>query len=385
MGVKLREKQMKNGQISFYLDIYHNKTRWYEFLNIHIQKNKPCPEDREKRSLAQQIKTKREHELIVEDNGLQDRKKKLTCFVVFFEKYAADRGNNGPYVCMLNNLKKFAGKQPVPFTKVSAIWLKDLERYLLKEVSHNTTIRCMNVLKGSLTEAVRQKIINRNPWLDLSSSQQLKMQDVYRQAFTPEQLQHLSNTFPTQLDRQIKQIYFFSCFSGLRWCDVNQLKWDEILIRTIEGKKHYCLHFEQEKTETIEYLPLSENAIDIIKERQEEATKEENSVYVFSRLREDEGKDEKYHKVKRALKKWAKSAGVEKGKLHFHTGRHSFATNVLESSSEGDLYTVSKLLGHKSIKSTQIYAKVRDKRKLAAVLALPKISFNQPDQPSKAS
>jgi len=49
MSVKLREKQLKNGQISFYLDIYHNKKRWYEFLEIHIQKNKPCPDDKDKK------------------------------------------------------------------------------------------------------------------------------------------------------------------------------------------------------------------------------------------------------------------------------------------------------------------------------------------------
>jgi hypothetical protein len=81
MGVKLREKQLSSGQISFYLDIYHNKTRWYEFLEIHINKNRPSPDDKEKKRLAQEIRTKREHELIVDDNGLQDRKKKLACFV----------------------------------------------------------------------------------------------------------------------------------------------------------------------------------------------------------------------------------------------------------------------------------------------------------------
>ncbi len=62
MGVKLREKQLKSGQISFYLDIYHNKTRWYEFLEIHIHKNRPSPDDKEKKRLGQEIRTRREHE-----------------------------------------------------------------------------------------------------------------------------------------------------------------------------------------------------------------------------------------------------------------------------------------------------------------------------------
>lgn len=49
MSVKLREKQMKNGQISFYLDIYNNKSRWYEFLNIHIPKSRLDDNDKELR------------------------------------------------------------------------------------------------------------------------------------------------------------------------------------------------------------------------------------------------------------------------------------------------------------------------------------------------
>jgi site-specific recombinase XerD len=118
-----------------------------------------------------------------------------------------------------------------------------------------------------------------------------------------------------------------------------------------------------------------EGYVDILKERQIEALLEEKSPYVFPRIKEIDGTKKVYQKVTRDLKKWAKAAEIDPKKLHFHSGRHSFATNVLESSAEGDLYTVSKLLGHKDIGSTQIYAKVRDKRKQAAVKALPKIDF----------
>jgi integrase len=238
----------------------------------------------------------------VEDNGLQNRKKKLASFVDFCETSCKERANNGPYHYLPHNLKLFAGSQPLPFVKITDVWIKDFEKFLLTKVSHNTTIRCMNILKGVLTEAVRRKIINRNPWLDLSGSQLLKMQDIIRQAFTPQQLQNLSDTFPFQLDPQIKQAYFFSCFTGLRWCDVNQLKWDEIIIRKIESRLHYCLHFEQEKTEGIEYLPLSENAIEIIEERKEEAREEEKCPYLFPRMRESPGKNAKYNKMRLAMK-----------------------------------------------------------------------------------
>jgi integrase len=375
MGVKLREKLLRSGQISFYLDIYHNKTRWYEFLDIHIHKNRPNPNDQEKKRLAQEIRVKREHELIVGDNGLNDRKKKLGCFVDFFEDYVKERKSNPLYLGILGRLQKFTGKQPIPFAMLSAAWMKDLERYLLGHVSNNTTLRYLKALNGALNEAVRRKIINRNPWYDVAPNQRLKMQDVFRNAFTIEQLQLLANT-PCKIDKQIKQAYFFSCFTGLRWSDVNPLRWDEIIIKEIDGEKSYYLYFEQEKTEAIEYLPVSENAVDILKERQVEALSEEKSPYVFPRVKETSTAKKIYQRVGRALKIWAKAAEIHPKKLHFHSARHSFATNVLESSAEGDLYTVSKLLGHKDISSTQIYAKVRDRRKQAAVKALPKIDFN---------
>ena len=378
MGVKLREKQLSNGQISFYLDIYHNKARWYEFLDIKIQKNRPSAEDKEKRKLAQEIKTKREHELIVEDNGLQDRKKKMACFIRFFKDYTVEGKRNGMYYSVHKNLQNYMGKEPLSFIRVTPEWLKAFERHLLKKISNNSVVRYMEAISCALNEAVRRKIIHRNPWRDIPSTHKLRMQDIFRKTYTIEELQLLAST-PVNIDKQIKQAYFFSCFSGLRWSDVNPLRWDEIIVKEIQGKKEYYLYFEQEKTEAIEYLPLSDNAIDILKERLKEAEQEEKSPYVFPKIKEkDDGRKTVYCWMHRQLKQWAKAAGIDPKKLHFHTGRHSFATNVLEASNDGDLYTVSKLLGHSNIKATQIYAKVRDKRKQSAVKALPKIDFNLP-------
>jgi integrase len=376
MGVKLREKQLSNGQLSLYLDIYHNKTRWYEFLEIHINKSRPSNDDKEKRRLANEIRAKREHELIVDENGLNNRKKKLACFALFFEDFKKQKNYNSVSEGVLYQLKKFLNKQPLPFTKVTTAWMKEFERHLLKKVSNNTTLAYLIALNAGINEAVRQKIILKNPWHDVPQHQRLRKQETFRSAFTIEQLQHLAN-IPCKLEKQIKLMFFFACFTGLRWSDVNPLRWDEIVIKSIEGEERYFLYFEQEKTEGIEYVPLSGNAIDIIKERKAEAELEAKSPYVFSKMKEIEGTNRKYQRVQRGLKRWAKAAGIDEAKLHFHSGRHTFATNVLESSAEGDLYTVSKLLGHKDIKSTQIYAKVRDKRKHDAVKALPKIDFTK--------
>jgi integrase len=389
MSVKLREKQLSSGQVSFYLDIYHNKARWYEFLNIHINRKKPSNEDKDKRRLAREIRSQREHELIVQDNGLIDKKKKLSNFITYCEKLWDIRYDeneklvsfkNNLYASAVYNMKQYAGKQPLTFTRVTMQWMKEFEKHLLRKVANNTALNYLKVINTALNQAVRDKIIPSNPWHEVPLHQRLKKQEIFRTAFSIEQLQQLSDA-DCNINEQIKQAYFFSCFSGLRWSDVNPLRWDEIIVKEIEEDKkkveRWFMYFEQEKTEGIEYLPLSEQAIDILKERKRKQAEEgDQSPYVFPEIKECEGKHQLVHrKVNYALKKWAKAAGLNPKDIHFHSGRHTFATNTLESSGEADLWTVSKLLGHKSILSTQIYAHVRDKKKAAAVAALPKLKL----------
>ena len=115
MAVKLREKILTNGQVSLYLDIYHNKKRWYEFLNIYVNRKKPTDEDKEKKRLAGEIRAKREHELIVEDNGLIDKRRKMADFISFFESYIGAKTHNCKRSATLYQLREFIGKKSFPF------------------------------------------------------------------------------------------------------------------------------------------------------------------------------------------------------------------------------------------------------------------------------
>lgn len=377
MGVYLREKKLGGGQVSFYLDIYHNKRRWYEFLEIKINKNHPTQQDKEKRRLVQEIRAKRENELIVQDNGLIDKGKRKADFVAWFEKYMTDKKlNYANNEKTLKHLKRFLNGSSLPFASITPDWIKRFSKYLVSKVSHNTAIDYQKNLFTALEDAVRQEIIFVNPFRKIPRHERMKKKPVYRNAFTLEELQHLSDT-ACKINPQYKQAYFFSCFTGLRWSDVNSLRWAEIITKRIDGEEEWFIYFEQEKTEDIEYLPLSEGAVDILKERKNEQKEDkEKSLFVFPLIKEVDEKNGKiYKKVYYQLKQWAKAAGIEQKRMHFHTGRHTFATNVLENSPEGDLWTVSKLLGHKTISATQIYAHVRDSRKKSAVKALPTLNF----------
>lgn len=377
MGVQLREKKMKSGQISYYLDIYHNKKRWYEFLNIHITKNKPADDDKEKKRLANEIRSIRENELIVQENGLVDKAKRKGDFVTWFNSYMTQKKKNyNNNLKTYKHLEKYMEGRPLSFQEITPDWLKDWSNYLMTKVSNNSAIDYNKNLFTALEEAVRKGIIFVNPFRKIPRHERLKLKPVYRNAWTIEELQHLMET-SCKMEPQYKQAYLFSCFSGLRWSDVNPLKWSEIITKKIEGKEEWFIYFEQEKTEDIEYLPLSDGAVDILKERRREQTeKKELSPYVFPKVKEtDELKGKMYKRVWYFLKKWAEVAGYDPKRMHFHTGRHTFATNVLENSVDGDLWTVSKLLGHKSIMATMIYAHVRDSKKKAAVKSLPKLNL----------
>ncbi len=377
MGVQLREKKMKSGQISYYLDIYHNKTRWYEFLNIHISKNKPDTDDKEKKRLAAEIRAKRENELIVKDNGLVNRIKCKGDFVVWFDNYMRERNlNNTHNKSTLKHLKNYLDGKPLPFNTITADWIKGFSKYLLTIVSNNTTGDYLRNLFTALEDAVRAEIILTNPFRKIPRHERLKRKPIFRNAFTMDELQILSDTV-VKIKPQYKQAFLFACFTGLRWSDVNPLRWSEVITKTIDNNEEWFIYFEQEKTEDIEYLPLSDEAVCILKERKEEqAENKEKSMFVFPLVKET---DEKYHsvhkKVSNALKKWAKAAGIDPKRIHFHCARHTFATNILENSPDADLWTVSKLLGHKTISATQIYAHVRDSRKKSAVKGLPRLNM----------
>src|SRR5665213_382416 len=159
MGIYLREKKLEKGKVSFYLDIYHNKTRWYEFLEIKINKSHPTAQDKEMKRLAIEIRSKRESELIVQDNGLVDRNKRKSDFVKWFEQYIKAKNHNTHNAATLSNLKKYLGKRPLPFTAINPQWIKGFTNFLLGKISNNTARCYLMDMFTALEDAVMQEII----------------------------------------------------------------------------------------------------------------------------------------------------------------------------------------------------------------------------------
>ena len=220
----------------------------------------------------------------------------------------------------------------------------------LEKVGRNTASGYFEVFREGLKKAFREGILKDNPAREVTG---IKRTEVKREYLTLEELQKLAST---ECDNEkLKRAFLFACLTGLRWCDIYNLKW--INIEKFNG--NHRLTFTQQKTKGVEFMPLNKQAYDLLGEPGGAEEK------VFSGLKYT---TDAYYR----LQIWGKQAGIDKP-LTFHIARHTFATMQLTLGT--DIYTVSKLLGHRFLKTTQIYAKIVDEKKQEAVNRIPEIKI----------
>jgi integrase len=145
----------------------------------------------------------------------------------------------------------------------------------------------------------------------------------------------------------LKNAFIFSALTGLPWSDIEKLVWSEVQHSEQSG---YYIRFRQKKTKGAETLPISEQAFQLLGERRKPEEKVFEGLYYSA-----------WHNLK--LREWVMKAGITKH-ITFHCARHTYAT--LQITLGTDIYTVSKLLGHRYLKTTEIYAKVIDHKKQEA-------------------
>ena len=250
-------------------------------------------------------------------------------------------------------LKIFAGDH-LPFSKIDNRLAEEFRVFLLSApcggtksgtISRNTASTYFSIFKAAL----KQAFVDGYLTVDLSAKiKGIQEQESRREYLTVEELNTLAAT-PCERD-VLKRAALFSALTGLRHCDIQKLQWKEI---QIDGDQ-VRLNFTQQKTKGVEYMPISEQALQLCGEQGNP------NQLVFEDLPDPSW-------ISRPLKKWIETAGITK-KITFHCFRHSYAT--LQLSSGTDIYTVSKMLGHTNMKTTQIYAKVVDEKKNKAAQAI---------------
>ena len=154
---------------------------------------------------------------------------------------------------------------------------------------------------------------------------------------------------------EIKRAFLFSCLTGLRRSDIEKLTWGEVTV--FNGRTR--LVFQQKKTGGQEYLDITPQAAELLGDRGNAKATD----HVFGNILYPSDTNDN-------LRIWALRAGIDKH-ISFHCGRHTFAVLMLTLGT--DIYTVSKLLGHRELRTTQIYAKIVDSKKQEAVDNIPKI------------
>lgn len=357
--VFLREKKISKGRKSLYLDFYppivnpdtRRPTR-REHLKLYIY-DRPKSDlqrehNKETKMLGESIRSQRQLDIQSGYYGFLSARNSQRNFVDFFDSFAeikrqtTSQSNYESYVSILKYLKSFAGDTCV-FGDVDEIFCQDFRDFLLRQdtISNNTAAAYFDKFKYVIKEASAQKLLKDNPVERIRS---IKLEDTKREFLTLEELRKLAET-PFRYE-DLWRASLFSALTGLRFSDIEKLTWKEI---QESDRDSYFVRFRQKKTGDYETLPLSVSALEQLGPRRSEDEK------VFENLR--------YYQTK-FLADWVKDAGINR-KITFHSFRHTFAT--LQLSLGTDIYTVSKLLGHKNLQTTQVYARVIDEQKEKAV------------------
>lgn len=343
MSVKLRKRKRSNNTYSLFLDIYQNGQRKFEHLNLFLDNN--TVKNKATLSLAENVRAKRQLELDHDAYGFVSETRRKDNFVDYFRKQVEARPpDRTSWQCTLIKLEDFTNKS-IEFQKITPEWLNAFKKSLLNEVSQITAWHYYSNVKYALNKAVKERIIQSNPALLVEN---IKKPETQRGYLTIQEVRKLNKTSCGNID--VKDAFIFSCFTGLRYSDVLNLKWSNIKKDKIE--------FIQKKTGGVEYLPIADAVKKIISKKSKKKTNE----FVFHLPAKPV--------IWQHIQNWIKKAEINK-KVSFHTARHTFATLSLTMGT--DLYTVSKLLGHKNISTTQVYAKIVDKKKVDAIKKLPKL------------
>ncbi|MCQ4139848.1 site-specific integrase [Chryseobacterium sp. EO14] len=274
-------------------------------------------------------------------NGLISRQLQKANFIEYFESLGNKKNTNTKetWTNTLKHLIDFQGKK-ISFQEITINWLEKFKGYLIndKELAMNSVNTYFNKINAALNQAIKENIISENPIRFIDRPKKEETEIVF---LSEDEVQTLIDT--DFWDNDTKNAFLFSCYTGLRISDIKSLEWNHI--------KDNRIQLRQTKTKNTVYIPLNENAINILNNQKHN----ENFVFKLS---------EHTCSINRTFKKLIKLTNIKK-KVHFHCGRHTFATLLVSKGT--DIFTISKLMGHSDIKSTMIYAKVIDEKKEKAV------------------
>lgn len=366
-----KRKQGKRGRISLYLVYYKGAVkgpdgkvkaiRDYEYLNLYLDDKPRTAAEKEHNKkileLAKSIKAKRELEIKNGEYGFDADVKGKSLFLEYFKAEAdkkAKPDDTGNWASTLKHLTGFVEKRyssRITFREIDKVFCEGFKDYLRdeattkagKSLSTSSQAAYYGKFKACLNKAIKDGILTTDPAKGVARP---KIVSHKREYLTFDELQAMAKTEcrnPT-----LKRMFLFSCLTGLRFSDCHKLTWGKVE----EYGDGWRIVFHQQKTKGLQYHDISQQARELLGEQ---GGPDERVFFAISKY-------SAYLSI--VLREWALKAGIAKH-LTFHSGRHTFAVLQLENGT--DIYTLSKLLGHREIEVTAIYADILDKKRREAM------------------
>ena len=257
----------------------------------------------------------------------------------------------------------------IEIDKINHAFITDYEFYLrsIRNCANNTAVKYIKNFSKIIKICLANNWIDRNPF----SNYKAKVREVERVYLSEVEIQNIINKdFKTDRLSLVRDIFLFSCFTGLAYIDVKNLTKSHISLG-IDGEKWIFTH--RQKTETaskIPILPITQMIIDKYEDHPE-CCNQNKLLPILSN-----------QKMNAYLKEIAGVCEIKK-ELTFHIARHTFATTVTLTNGV-PIESISKMLGHKNLRTTQHYAKVLD-RKVSEDMKLLKVKFSNFNKKSKSS
>ena len=355
MSVTLRKKVNQDKSTSLYLDIYQSGRRHKEFIkDCKLYKANNTEErkrNKETLEMAENIAIKRAQKLVSSGYDVVASFKNDVDFVKYFEtyntKYTKKDKRNMEGAC--NKFKDYmekAGIRSLSMKQLSESIIFGYAEHLKSTCEGEGACSYFARFKKFLKHAVREKVLLTNPAADVSIKRE---ESIVKDVLTIEEIGILASK-PIS-NKQVRNAFLFSCFTGLSWIDVKELKWKHIDLRNLNVTK------VRAKTGTETVVSLNKTALTLLPE----PGKQDELIFDLPT----------HTGALKALVNWLKAAEINKH-ITWHCARHSFATNLIYYKT--DVTIVSKLLGHSTLKYTQRYTHIAEELKRNAVNSLPEIT-----------
>lgn len=359
MNVRLRSKTLAKGVIRYYLDIYFNGKRSYDFLDVKIYSTDTRSIKNEKKKIAELIRSNKELELLTETTKYIPEHLKKVNFFDFADNFISNYKKKDIRMieASLKHFKKYLKNDNLMVIQLTPSIMYGFKDYLIDECQlsgetpHNYFTRFKKIIKSA--EIIG--LLKENPTSEIKFRKKVGEDTLKKQVLTSDELQILVNTRCG--NSEVKKAFLFACYTGLGLAEIKLLTRKNIVNEKLTTKR--------EKTTRKIEIKLKDGLLKLIGEG------ESKNDPIFN-LKNEKEAFLSTNAINKCIKNWVKRADLEKH-ITFYCARHTFATQLLQYGA--NLKTVADALGHSTTKSTIKYLNYIDNLKDDAIDNLPDLDF----------